>query len=156
MKCKTVALFGVLGLMGGCGTKDCFNYIYNVAAVHNLTAQTRTLEVCNNYSRYGVIKQYKTQLDIASSEMKSFKVAGDWEHESEKQFDLDKKGGDCKGPDSRESRAVQVSLTENSFSQVKLCNGTLAQAQLIVELNENCPSGYQAQESAVTCIVEKN
>jgi hypothetical protein len=129
----------LLFLSVGCD-KLCKKTVQDFANVQNMTGRPLTLSVCKGRV-YGEVEAeiemsgISQEIDLGSREASEVKGGPT---------------GSCNDVSDSKTQ-MGITLSPNSFGQVKLCYNESTHLNLVVEAYQTCPSGYLEQISAVPC-----
>lgn len=132
-------LLSFVVLSVGCD-KLCKKTVEDVATIQNMTGHQISLNVCKGRT-YG-----EAQIAIPANAISNEISLGTHE-------DSEVRGGpgaSCSGV-SNSKTTMSLSLSPNSFGQVKLCYEEASKTNLIVETSQSCPSGFLEQTSTGPC-----
>jgi|GEM_PF-2854274 len=136
----SIVVLGFLFLSVACD-KVCNKTVEDFATVQNTTGRQLNLSVCKGHS-YGEV-QAVVLMDNTSNE-----VSLGSHQEDDIKGGMDAVGA-CSSSNSKS--AMGISLSPNSFGQVKLCQDQASTLYVVVEASQTCPTGMLEQTSTSPC-----
>lgn len=138
-------LFAVLSLqfclMTVACDKLCKKTVEDVVNIQNLTGRQLSLSICKGRA-YGeaqiTIPQSATMNEISLGSREESEVVGGT-------------GASCSGVSGGGKITLGITLSPQSFGQVKLCFDDIHNANVLVDNYQLCPTGYMEQTSTANC-----